>query len=74
MENLPNGNNNNLECVMRKLNALEEHVNKYREDYQQIIINNRILRKEIKMLKEENHNMLDAIYNRGKCDLQQSIH
>ena len=63
MVNLPNGNNNNLECIMRKLNALEEHVNKYREDYQQIIINNRILRKEIKMLKEENHNMLDAIYN-----------
>ena len=60
MENLPNGNNNNLECIMRKLNALEEHVNKYREDYQQIIINNRILRKEIKMLKEEN---LDVIYN-----------
>ena len=63
MENLPNGNNNDLECIMRKLNALEEHVNKYREDYQQIIINNRILRKEIKMLKEEHHNMLDAIYN-----------
>ena len=60
---VPDDNQTEFDVVMLRLSTLEKEFHEHKNQFQQLIFNNRTLKNEITKLTCENESFLDEIYN-----------